>query len=341
MSYYNRVMIQPNDMENFEKVSAGIDGHLRKIYDLSHGLKEIKAVLDAHKASQDQRILHELKMIRQDFSIIREQMELLGLPKINIYERRFDAIKELLFNDVWPEAIQTGDIPTADELELRADNILDLIVIEWLEGSRFLDFGCGDGWVTTQSAKRKTKISVGYDIHSTWKHEPIENLEFYNDFSKVEERGPYDVVLMYDVLDHMTEMNQVEMLNRVRQVLSADGRIYVRNHPWCSRHGRHYYHQINKSFAHVIFDSTEMLRIGGFTSQEGVVPLTKPIQTYRNWFSASDLRIVDERKIITQVPDFFKSPDNTLIRDRLTTHWGDEDPFVNMEIDFVTYKLSQ
>ena len=122
------------------------------------------------------------------------------------------------------------------------------MINEDLNDKSFLDFGCGEGHVVFQAAKNNVKKSVGYDPHSSL---PASEGEccFFNDFEKAREEGPFDIVLMYDVLDHLKGfeegMDCTAISNRMSEVLSQvklltheNSKIYLRCHPWCSRHGR-------------------------------------------------------------------------------------------------------
>lgn len=328
--------MQINDTQKMAEFAKGIDQYLSKMEDFTSGLKDARQLVRAIQEHNTQSVMAELAAIREEIAHIREHI---GIQPINVYERNLGKIKEQLFCENWPTA--TSDYALGkDEQSLigRADDILNLFIIQWLTNTRFLDFGCGDGYVTGLSVDRLTKLSVGYDlVKPTW-NKPHEKLLFTQDFKEVEKNAPYDVILLYDVLDHLVG-DHIDTLKKIRSLLSPLGKVYVRNHPWCSINGGHCYHQINKAYIHLLFDSIELTRIGGFSEEPNIIHLTKPCEHYRYWFEKAGFDIKDEHINVREVPGFFTDPKNTAIRERLKKHWGNDDPFVNMRMQFVDYTL--
>jgi len=115
-----------------------------------------------------------------------------------------------------------------------------------LFNKNFLDFGCGDGSCVT-IAKDIARTAIGYDCvkNDCWR---LEKLDCTDDLNIVKARGPYDIILLHDVLDHTPDPDKI--LETVYQLLSEDGIVFVRNHPWTSIHGGHLYYSINKAFVH-------------------------------------------------------------------------------------------
>jgi 2-polyprenyl-3-methyl-5-hydroxy-6-metoxy-1,4-benzoquinol methylase len=261
------------------------------------------------------------------------------LPKIDVYERKLSYIKEKLNDKEWPQAIDISCVPhnEADETK-RADNIIDLIVTEFLKDLKFLDYGCGKGYVAHAASKRGASLSVGYDLKVNWGNfQDTSKLLLNGDYQDVLKHAPYDVVLLYDVLDHY-KGNPLEALHRIKDILSPRGRVYIRNHPWCSRHGTHLYEQINKAFLHLILDEVELARIGGYAS-EHTIKLTRPVDTYREWFHKAGFSIKNEIILTNPVEPFFTSFDNAIIKEKVTKHWDGEDPTRYMSLQFVDYLL--
>jgi hypothetical protein len=169
---------------------------------------------------------------------------------------------------------------------------------------------------------------------------------FTDSWVDVKQSGPYNIVLMYDVIDHMMQNEQeiIDKLKQIKQILAINGKIYLRSHPWCSRHGTHLYHQLNKAFAHLIF-SDEELQILGY-KQEPVRKVLAPVAEYKNLFQAAGLKVQSGPHPIKEaVEQFFMKP---ILSKRITDHYKNcirEDlrhgkfPSTPLEIQFLDYIL--
>jgi hypothetical protein len=221
------------------------------------------------------------------------------------------------------------------------------MINEDLSDKSFLDFGCGEGHVVVQADKNNVKKSVGYDPHSSLP-DSDEKCYFSNDFEKIREEGPFDIVLMYDVLDHLngiddsvdsTEIAErmAKALSQVKLVTHENSKIYLRCHPWCSRHGGHLYNSLNKAFAHVVFSKSELEGMG--YEVEGVAKVTHPRATYDTAIKNSGLKKISEDIIQTKAEGFFKGG---LIAKRIVSHWGVGGKFPEYQVgqDFLDYILS-
>jgi 2-polyprenyl-3-methyl-5-hydroxy-6-metoxy-1,4-benzoquinol methylase len=327
------------DLAKIEQFAREIGVAINGLVKFTDLLVEIKESLDHIRLSQEHRYLTELMKHKEDMAYMREQLERIGLPKIDVYERKLNFIKEKLNENEWPQAIDISCVPhtEADETK-RADNIIDLIVTEFLKDLKFLDYGCGMGYVAHAATKRGVSLSVGYDLKTNWGNfQDTTRLLLTGNFQDVLKHAPYDVVLLYDVLDHY-KGNPLEALHRIKEILSPRGRVYIRNHPWCSRHGTHLYDQVNKAFLHLVLDEVELARLGGYAS-EHTIKLVRPVDTYREWFRKSGFNIKNEIILTSPVEPFFTSFDNAIIKERVTKHWDGEDPTRYMSLQFVDYLL--
>src|SRR5207249_2471927 len=159
------------------------------------------------------------------------------------------------------------DITSDQDKEDRAEGILDLIIDVHLENLKFLDFGCGEGHVVNRCRTQKPRMAVGFDIKKIerWeKWNKTSNVYFTDDWDEAKRLGPYNIILMYDVIDHMlmSEQELIDRLKEVKESLAVNGRVYLRAHPWCSRHGTHLYYKLNKAFAHLVFTDEELKSLG-------------------------------------------------------------------------------
>lgn len=318
------------DLEQIKELAAGVEHHLRRLEDFTEDMREIKASLDELRHSQEQRYFYELHKLQKDVARLSSELERRGLPVAGQYEKEMEDIRELLYSEKWPEAIEQSQICTDDQKVARACGILDGFIGEHLKGKRFLDYGCGEGHVVYEAQKREAE-AFGYDI----KCEP--NNMFSKDFLHIQQQGPFDIILMHDVLDHIELINPIEALLQAKSVLKPDGRMYVRNHPWSSRHGGHLYNSINKAFLHLIMDEIELTRLGGHTCEYNIKVVT-PIETYHYWFASAKLDIQDEFILRSKVEDLFTKP--SLVLERISRHWDNTNTMIaNLEIDFTEHVL--
>lgn len=315
------------------------DRHIRKMLESIYLVTEMKSSLEALKHSKEDQYLAELRQVKEEVAAIREQLERLGLPRIDHYERQLKFINTQLIGELWPQAVDPSVISKSVESEsARANDILDLIVTEYLKNLKFLDVGCGAGHVAIAAAQRDAQFTVGYDLrHDPKWPEETKQLLFTNNMELVEERGPYDVMLLYDVLDH-SPVEPKELLTKLKSLLSPRGRIYIRNHPWSSRHGGHLYTQINKAYLHLVLDEVELTRIGGITSEFNR-KIIRPLETYKAWFEDSGFTVKNETVITEPAEHFFLHPDNHHLRERVYKHWNGGDPLPHIEISFVDYLI--
>jgi SAM-dependent methyltransferase len=269
--------------------------------------------------------------------------ELIGI------QSEFDELKELLHSDLWPAAVDEYLIcdPNSEEDKLnRAEGIVELIIDTDLKDKKFLDFGCGEGHVVHKAAEGKPKAAVGYDIesHENWIKYTSENAIFTTDIAKIEESGPYDAILLYDVLDHM-ESGQVETLQKLKTLLKNDGSIYARVHPFGSRHATHLYHTLNKAFVHLVFTDEELKQLG--FPVEPSAKLKFPLVGYGGWISRGGLRSSSCNMLRESIEPIFLR--NQLLRQRIVKTFKDDPmsarirgiPNFQMEIQFCDYVLKK
>ena len=324
-------------IQRMDELVTGIDQYLQKLDGVTDSLKEIKHTLQELKHSQEKSYLWELEKMRAEFNFVRTELEKRGLPEIGQYETSFREIKAMLQSEEWPRAVDPKAICINDDAAFqRAQAILDIIIGESLTGKSFLDFGCGEGHVVMHALTQNPKIGLGYDlIPSKMK---FNNEHFTSEFDMVVKKAPFDIILLQDVLDHLEAEDAITVLKKLKGILSSDGRIYVRNHPWCSRHGSHLYTQINKAFAHLALDEAELSRIGGYVN-DSTIKLYDPIDVYRRWFSEAGFKVCSEIPIIKKVEPYFRN--QSFIKEKILRHWGGDELMMvkNMEIEFVEYVI--
>lgn len=251
-------------------------------------------------------------------------------------------LRHLLKSDRWPHAVNPNlviDRNSKNDQMARAAHIVSQLIKRPLDGKKFLDFGCGEGYVSLH-AEQLGAISVGYDTKEQWSG----TTSLSSDWGFVEARAPYDVVLVYDVLDH-SEENPVECLKKIKKVLGEGGIVVVRCHPWCSRNGTHCYTSVNKAFLHYFFTEDELYEMGApgiFTRK-----VLHPLSTYENWFKRAGLVPVSEEVRRQEVEKiFYEEP---ILRSVIQDQWkmsyeeelanGSKFPVYQIEQNWCDYTL--
>lgn len=249
-------------------------------------------------------------------------------------------------NPNWPQAVPQDlicDLNSEDDLIGRAGSLIDQMVDTNLKDKHFLDFGCGDGYVAYEATQREVATSTGYDIvkNDVWDKINHKNgLLLTDDLKEISEKE-YDVIFIHDVLDHADK--PLELLSNVRKILSKDGVVYLRCHPWSSRTGLHLHRTLNKAYIHLAVQE-EVLRKTGHSFMK-TKKILRPVVTYREWFTKMKFTIKRENVLTEPRENFFREDK---IRNLLHKHWGSlskelspDDIDKILEINFVDYTLKK
>jgi 2-polyprenyl-3-methyl-5-hydroxy-6-metoxy-1,4-benzoquinol methylase len=230
----------------------------------------------------------------------------------------FEKLKEALQSAKWPEAVNKNLVcdPDSEQDKLeRGRGIVELMIEEDLKDLKFLDAGCGEGHCAFTAQEFGPTISVGYDMRTSPSWEKLlvgkenQKVLFTDQYDKVKENGPYDVILAFDVVDHLENEDPVTFLKKLKDVLSDKGKIYLRLHPWTGRHATHLYHDLNKAFLHLVFTEEELRKIIPYSKYETPqIKVTTPIKTYEEFMRESGLKIVHRRDIQEKLEPFFQIP---------------------------------
>jgi 2-polyprenyl-3-methyl-5-hydroxy-6-metoxy-1,4-benzoquinol methylase len=264
--------------------------------------------------------------------------------------RELTNLRMLAKSDKWPRAVPEDLIcPDDDEDQKlsRASGIVTEFIKTDVVDKKLCDFGCGEGHVPYVAAHLfGSKVAVGYDVlekNNWYDFEKRDNLVFTDDFQKLKTMGPYDVILINDVIDHAE--NPSDVLKKAKSIKSQNGRIYMRCHPWTSRHATHLYKKLNKAYLHLIFSKNELYGMGykGIETNKFI----DPISEYKQFIEEAGLKIAVEETITHPLEIFFTH--NKEILRRIKANWKDSfDPELAsgsefardaIELQFIDYIL--
>lgn len=238
--------------------------------------------------------------LRQLLALALDQLQSVESITIDVKSEADDFIPYLLNDSRWSVAVLPEQIANPNsEIDkvCRAKSIISEIVTEPLGGLKFLDFGCGEGHVVKEAKVEGASVAVGYDI--------VKMNGVTDDWKDVEEQAPYDVILVYDVLDHVkSEEEAVECLVKIKNVMSEKGKAFIRMHPWCSKHGTHLYQTLNKAYVHLCI-SEEKLREMGHKPLP-TLKIIHPLNTYSSWFKQAGLLIESSKPHREPIDPFFQ-----------------------------------
>jgi SAM-dependent methyltransferase len=213
--------------------------------------------------------------------------------------------------DDWPQAASpymivssTGEV----EKQFRALQIVGLIGIQFAD-ENVLDVGCGEGHIAKEIASQAA-TTTAYDpiSHSSWAEMGNSVLTFTDRKEIVTERGLYNSIVLYDVLDHLVGENPVSFLSWLGSLLAPDGQIFVRAHPWTSRHGGHLYETgPNRAFLHLALTLDELVA-ANLTLPLPNLRITRPLAAYEHLFRDAGLKVLERKGHTEPVETFFSGP---------------------------------
>lgn len=225
----------------------------------------------------------------------------------------FSDIITLLDSPEWPQAIVEEAInPTEQDKRERAEYALDLFDRFW-GNKKFLDYGCGEGWMARIASERGSN-AFGYDIEKQWEEDSNGMFFLTTDYNHITSIRSFDRIMLYDVLDHVDD--PVETLNRVHALCNPHTQVFVRCHPWCSRHGGHLFKFKNKAYMHLFLNEAEQEKLG--MAPQKVHKIIHPMDTYKMWIERK-FNIVKSDKTVQPIEKFFYN--NSILRKYIQHHW--------------------
>ncbi len=255
-----------------------------------------------------------------------------------------EGLIQILHSNQWPEAVNPNLIcnPQSEtDKQDRGRGIVELMIEEDLKGLKFLDFGCGEGHAAGLAVEYSPTLAVGYDTksHDSWNaFAPSDLRRFTTDFAEVQQLGPYNVILVFDVIDHALSEDRTSILQKAKSVLAPNGKIYLRCHPFTSRHATHLYHTLNKAYIHLVFTEAELQTIvPNAPYKEDSNRIVTPLKTYGEMIQQAGLKVINKREVTEQVEPFFKTPQ---LAERIMRNTNFQQfPEFQMSMQFIDYVL--
>lgn len=224
----------------------------------------------------------------EQFKNLMELSKSIRAPKIILqggFNTSPESLEQLILSDFWPKAVPESLIVRGQEaVSHRSKSIISSFVGN-LEGKKFLDFGCGNGGCATTAAVQ-ADYAIGYDIEEA--EEWVDGVNLTTNFGQVKENGPYDVILLYDVFDHIEENKINSVLYQMHSVCHVDTIIKVRCHPWTSIHGGHVYEKLNRAYAHLFLTDEQLEKY----QSSKVRKISRPLKTYNEAWNSANFTIV-------------------------------------------------
>lgn len=265
--------------------------------------------------------------------------------------KEFTELRMLLRSEEWPAAVEEENILDNDHGRVKALATLHTLVKNDMDGLKILDLNSEDGLCCISAVEDfSARKAVGYNPSQKMDEgregylSPVsrDDVTLTNQWSVVEENGPYDIIFANDILDHSNDFDKT--LENVQKLRSQVSRIFIRCHPWVSRHGAHLHTQINKAYVHLVFSPDELQNMG-YTTRRFTHRLLDPVASYKRLFQKLGLSVMKQEAIRSTVEPFFYTNESVMrrIKERWQTMSGYSDgkkfPREFMEIEVVDYTL--
>lgn len=300
---------------------------------------------------ESNKIKRLVEHLQSAISMLNEmlQSEHVVHPRPETEEDRLKELTELRLlarSDAWPVAVDEQNACDGSEEEKlhRAAATVSSLVTDDIIDKSILDYGCDEGHLSyVLSNLYSAKKVVGFETgKARSKFDSTSDLVFTDVWNMAAGLGPFDIIIANDVLDHGEPDKHLEAMKRAK---SQTGKIFVRCHPWCSRHGAHLQGQLNRAYLHLVFSEAELLGMGLTTKP--CLSLINPLESYRKLFKEHGLTVLRERVVRRDVDLFFTQTSRVLRR--IKDKWqgssqeqyrtGAEFPHEHMSIEFVNYVL--
>ncbi|MFM6010814.1 MAG: methyltransferase domain-containing protein [Dolichospermum sp.] len=88
---------------------------------------------------------------------------------------------------------------------------------------KLLDYGCGTGAFINAIQGVNDIVAIGYEPFMT--EYKSDNLPIYSNFDDIEKRGLFDIITIFETIEHLDVIETKEFLGRASALLSKNGKI--------------------------------------------------------------------------------------------------------------------
>jgi 2-polyprenyl-3-methyl-5-hydroxy-6-metoxy-1,4-benzoquinol methylase len=227
---------------------------------------------------------------------------------------RMSILKKFVYeNPNWSAAVPPDlicDENSHEDKMDRANGIRDVFHPNFVfDNKKVLDFGTGYGHLIQSILEKNPAFVIGYDILGDFQVGNTDKSLLTTSWDEVTKNGPYDLIYLYDVIDHVEHEQPHEILLKAKSVLKDDGVIRMRAHPFISKHGGHTYTKVNKGYAHLILTKEELSLLGHNFKNYPTIFVTTPVKTYNEFINKAGLRNADQKTITEPADSWYLTGD--------------------------------
>jgi len=258
-------------------------------------------------------------------------------------ENKCDVLKQFLDNPSWSLAVSPDlicDENNQEDKMDRARGIRDVFNADFnYDNKKILDFGTGYGHLIQALAEKNISFAAGYDIKNEFQIQSGKNTILTVSWDEIIKNAPYNLIFLYDVIDHAANETPQEILGKVKSVLADDGIIKMRCHPFISKHGGHVYNKINKAYVHLILNNEELKELGHDFKNFPTIKVTTPLRTYNKFIMDAGLKTIDQKVVNEPAESIFLSGE---FAEKIKSNLKINQLFIpQMGTQFVDYVLSK
>lgn len=202
------------------------------------------------------------------------------------------------------------------------------------DGRPILDYGCGEGFIV-RALNLMGRSCVGFDKRRSdeWLKLRIRAFDAIED---VKNYSPFNMVFLYDVLDHMPVVEMIRSLSEIKSILADKSQVFLRVHPFTSRNGAHFL--LDRAFIHLMLSTDEIDRLR--IERQDVAMIVDPFHFYDELFGLLGFTIVKKIVHQTSVEDFISRSYLGRIRD-IHFNITDSDDHIKeiLSVDFIDFWL--
>ncbi len=268
--------------------------------------------------SEIEKLINELKSKISNIPEVEEKLDKINneikKPEIKHVKPENvinDDLKKFLDNPDWVAAVPTNlicDETNHEDKMDRARGVRDIFNSDYnYENKKILDFGTGYGHFIQALTEKNVALAVGYDIKNEFQISSNEKMILTTSWDEVLKNAPYDLVFLYDVIDHAANETPQDILIKAKSVLSNEGMIKMRCHPYIGKHGGHTYTKINKAYAHLILTPSELKELGHDFKNFPTIKVTTPLKTYSKFIIDAGLKTLNQKVINESAEQIFLS----------------------------------